>query len=47
MQTIVTQIDLYIIIKDTIAGAFDGDISSKIDRLTAINPNALLKIAIA
>jgi hypothetical protein len=46
MQTIVTQIDFKVIIMDTIAGAIDGEVRSKIDRSTAIDPNASLKRAI-
>jgi hypothetical protein len=47
MQTIVNHIDLNIVIMNTIAGAIDGEVCSKIDRSTAIDPNALLKRAIA
>jgi hypothetical protein len=43
---IVTQIDFYVIIIDTIAGAINGEVRLKIDRSTAIDPNALLKRAI-
>jgi hypothetical protein len=46
MQTIVSQIDFYVIIIDKIASAIDGEIRSKIDRSTSIDSNALLKRAI-